>query len=120
MCEQDALGLLGLDVDLNRDRVRAVADVRRNRFGNLRATWVIDVAVAWLGELGALGREDLERIAVLERKRLVAAGFCPPEPDQLLKSLGMLVGEIVAFGRVVLGVKQLPALGRVMGPHVRC
>ena len=30
----------------------------------------------------------------------------------------MLGGEVVTLGRVVLGVEQLPALGRVVGPHV--
>ena len=37
VCGQDTLGLLGLDVDLDGDRVGAVTDVGRDRLGNLRA-----------------------------------------------------------------------------------
>ena len=69
--EQDPAGVLGVDGDLDRDRVGAVADVRRDRLGHLRAAGVVHVPVARLGQLGPLGGEDLDRVAILERQRLV-------------------------------------------------
>ena len=46
------------------------------------------------------------------------AGLGPPERDQLLQLLGLLVGQVVALARVVLGVEELPALRREVRPSV--
>src|SRR5262249_36264693 len=103
--EEHTARLLGVDCHLDSDGVRAVPDVRRDRLGYLRAAGVIDVALARLRQLRPLGEDDLDRVACLERKRVIATGLGPPERDQLLQRLRVLIGEVVAFARVVLGVE---------------
>src|SRR5277367_1598982 len=55
MGEQDSTGVRRVDGDLDRDRVRAVADVRRHRFGDLGRTGIVHIAVPRLGQLGPVG-----------------------------------------------------------------
>ena len=75
--EQDTLGILGVEGDLDRDGVGAVTDARRDRLGDLSGAGVIDVPVPWLGQLGPVGGEDLNDVAVLQRQGAVLAGLRP-------------------------------------------
>src|SRR4029078_8464321 len=71
--EQHPGGILAIDRGLDRDRVRAVPDVRRDRLWDFGGARVVHVAVPRLGQLRPFGGEDLNGTAVLQRQRTVLA-----------------------------------------------
>jgi hypothetical protein len=117
--EQHTGRISGMDVDLDSNGVRTVADIGRYRFGHLSSTWIEHVLVPRLGYLRSLGTEDLHNTAVFQRQDVVSAGLDPPQIDEFLQLVRVLVGEIVTFARVGDGVEQFPRLACVVGPHIR-
>src|SRR5262249_11772084 len=117
--DDHAAGLLGLDLELGRDRVGAVADARRDRLRDLGSAGVVDVLAAGLRALGPLGAEDLDRPARLEREGVVRPSLGPPERDQLLQLLWMLLGEVRALARIDVSVEELPLLLVEVPPRFR-
>ena len=99
--EDHAAGLRRLDLALGGDRVGAVADVRGHRLRDLGSAGVVGVARPRLRELRSLCAEDLDRAARLERQRLMRARLGPPERDQLLQLVRMLLqrGRCTRSGR---------------------
>ncbi len=53
-------------------------------------------------------REDLGRQAVVERQDVELLRLLEPRGDQRLEPLGLLCGEVVRLGAVLLGVEELP------------
>jgi hypothetical protein len=47
---------------------------------------------------------------VAERQDVVGPGLLEPQRLELLHLVGMLVGQVVGFGAVAVGVEQLPAV----------
>lgn len=68
VAEEHAGSIGGLDVELDRDGVGPVPDVRSHRFGYLGGSGVVHIPVTCFGKVGALGTENLYDATVLQRQ----------------------------------------------------
>ena len=98
------------ELDLGQDLVGAPADVGGRELRHLQRAGVVDVdAGGWDQRLGLHGHQ-LGHRAVVQGQDVVLAGFGVPEVDQLADLVGVLVGQVVGFGAVRVGVEQLPGV----------
>ena len=79
----------------------------------------IDVLGLRLRELRALGPQDLDGAPRLERERLETAGLRPPQRDELLELLRVLLCEVRALARIGLGIEELPLSAGGSRPTIR-
>ena len=114
--EEDAFRAGRRDVDERADHERAVLDVDGLPFRDGGSVRVVDVGVAWRGELRPRRRVDLDGRAVVEREAVVRAGLGEPEVDQLPDLVRLLLGEVVLLGPVGVRVVQLPGVVVVGAP----
>lgn len=109
--DDDALALTG-EVDLGEDLERDVVGVGGELLGHLGGPGVVGVPAG--GRRGHsvedAARAELVRCHVVQRQDVVPPRLVHPEPLQLLDLLGMLVGDVVGLGAVLVGVEELPVV----------
>ena len=115
--EQHTPGLRRVDRDVGRDRVGAVADVDRLGLGGVGDIGVVDVAVAWAGQLWPRCVDDLDRGSVVEREGAVVSGLGEPQVHQLADFFRVFSGEVVQLGPVEVRLHGRPRHAR---PRLRC
>ena len=92
--EQHAGRLCGGDGDLDCDGVGAVAEVRCDRFGDLGAAGVVDVALAWVGRSAVVRwRGSPRRRGSPAAGRLILTSLGTPQRDEFLQLVRVLVGR---------------------------
>ena len=97
------------DLDVGEDLVRAAAHVDRHAFRHRRRVRIVDVRVArrffgWAARSRACSRGA----AVVERQHEVLLRLLEPRLDQRLELLGVLLGQVLRLGAVLVDVVELP------------
>ena len=69
---------------------------------------IVDVGLPRLRELRTGLVQDLHRDPVVQRQDVVAAGLDPPDVDELLEPVRVLIGEVMGFRAIYVRVVQFP------------